>query len=92
MILNRSKRYGFLWVSILVVVMLLGGYLLVYGMLSLCGRYQRADLISLHGVEIGYTWAPAGFYGTGWRLVWVETFYPLWYLDTCYVHKSKLAS
>jgi hypothetical protein len=74
-----------------VVVGLLASYLLFYAMLSICGHYQRADLASLHGVEIGYTWAPVGFYDrvSGWRIAPIECFYPLWYLDTCYVHKSK---
>ena len=70
---------------------LLAGYLSVYVALSLCGGYQRADLACLHGVTIGYTWAPAGFYDvtSGWRSAWLAGFYPLWYLDTCYVHKSR---
>jgi hypothetical protein len=69
----------------------LASYLLLYAMLSFCGRYQRADLVSLCGVEVGYTWAPVGFYDrvNGWRSGWMEFFYPLWYLDTCYAHKSK---
>ena len=66
-------------------------YLFVYAVLSLCGGYQRADITSLHGVTKGYTWAPAGFYDatSGWRSAWVVSFYPLWYLDACYVHKSR---
>jgi hypothetical protein len=68
-----------------------GIYLCLYGVLSVCGRYERADLGSLHGVEIGYTWAPVGFYDQrkGWRSGLLDTFYPLWYLDTRYVHKSR---
>jgi hypothetical protein len=82
----RRLRIASLWIAGLMV-----GYLLVYGVLSLCGGYQRADIGSLHGVTMGYTWAPAGFYDatSGWRSVWVMGFYPLWYLDTCYVHKSR---
>ena len=61
MTLNQSKRFGFLRIVTLIVVGMLAGYLLLYSLLSICGRYQRADLASLHGVEIGYTWAPIGF-------------------------------
>lgn len=75
----------------LIVVGSLASYLLLYAMLSICGRYQRANLASLHGIEIGYTWAPVGFYDrvSGWHSALIEFFYPLWYLDICYAHKSK---
>jgi len=91
MTLRQSKGFKFLRIATLIVVGMLAGYVLLYSLLSICGRYQRADLASLHGVEIGYTWAPVGFYdaATGWRSGWVLSFYPLWYLDIVYVHKSK---
>ena len=78
-------------IAVLLVFGLLASYLLVYAILSIFGRYQRADLASLHGVEIEYTWAPVGFYDrvSGWHSGWMEFFYPLWYLDICYAHKSK---
>ena len=93
MTLSPSKRFRFLRIVTLIVIGMLTGYLLLYSLLSICGGYQRAYLASLHGVEIGYTWAPIGFYdtATGWRSRWVQNYYPLWYLDICYVHKSKLS-
>jgi hypothetical protein len=88
---GQQKKIRIMRIATLMAFGLLASYLLAYATLSFCGGYQRADLASLHGVEIGYTWAPVGFYGSvsGWRSGWIEFFYPLWYLDTCYAHKSK---
>lgn len=79
-------------------------YVLVYVLLSLCGSYQPLDTISARIYE-GSTWAPAGFYdpyhtssgsittaarrnGT-WQRGIATIFFPLWWLDVSYVHKSK---
>ena len=88
---RQAEKFRIIRIAMLIVFGLLASYLLLYAISSICGRYQRADLASLHGVEIGYTWAPVGFYDKvdGWRSAPIEVFYPLWYLDGCYTHKSK---
>jgi hypothetical protein len=67
-------------------------YILLYGVLSVNGQY-RPSMVAIGGY-VGYTWAPMWFYdsnsrsGEGWRSSWVLSFYPLWIMDVCYIHKG----
>ena len=80
------------WIKVVrnVFCSLLAFYLIFYFVIDLNGSYKRSTGGSMG--EIGYTWAPFGFYDEkhSWNSTMVLTFYPLWYLDICYIHKSKI--
>lgn len=86
--------------SVIVLFALIAIYILTYVALSLAGQYQPSSIE--YGGKLGYTWAPFGFCSSPnstskgqsglahWNVPMVFTFYPLWFVDTVHVHKSKL--
>jgi hypothetical protein len=97
---SKSTMKRRLLKSVIMLPALMAIYVLAYVALSLAGQYQPSSIE--YGGEMGYTWAPFGFCSdpnstskgqaglAHWNVRMVFTFYPLWFIDTAHVHKSKL--
>src|SRR5579864_7370137 len=90
---NTLKKY--LIRSIIVLFGLPVIYVLIYIILSLAGRYLPSTIENRGGE--GYTWVPLGFSTAprksqfelvDWNTSMLYIFYPLWYVDVGYIHKS----
>ena len=79
-------------IRIFTVIGAISLYPLSYVALSLNGIYYPA-VIGLNGVK-WYDWAPLGSYSRStyeWRMPMLLFYFPLWYADKNYWHKSDLA-
>jgi hypothetical protein len=78
-------------------------YVLIYLLLSACGRYRPMSEADLTSWELFATWAPLGFYdahppagsidakqrGGAWKWSVIRIYYRLWEADIHYVHKRQ---